>query len=96
MKIDHQEYHVRAKTHTLTGYSAHADQADLIKFVQGIPNKPREIRLVHGEDQAKAVLAEKLKALGYTVNASVSGRTLELPPGFDPKHPDTSKSSQSE
>ncbi|MFN7734525.1 MAG: MBL fold metallo-hydrolase [Pirellula sp.] len=96
VKIDHQEYHVRAKTHTLTGYSAHADQADLIKFVQGIPNKPREIRLVHGEDQAKAVLAEKLKALGYTVNASVSGRTLELPPGFDPKHPDTSKSSQSE
>jgi metallo-beta-lactamase family protein len=56
---------VRAKTHTLSGYSAHADQLDLIKFVQGIPNPPKEIRLVHGEDHAKEVLQKKLQELGY-------------------------------
>ena len=35
--IDQQEYPVRAKTHVLSGYSAHADQLDLIRYVQGIP-----------------------------------------------------------
>ncbi len=63
VKLDGKPYTVRAKTHTLTGYSAHADQADLMKFVQGIPIKPREIRLVHGEETAKQVLAQKLGGL---------------------------------
>lgn len=65
--IDHQEFEVKAKTYTLHGYSAHADQSDLLRFVQGIPNKPKEIRLVHGEANAKAALAEKLKSLDYNV-----------------------------
>lgn len=68
VRLDGKPYTVRAKTHTLTGYSAHADQADLLKFVQGIPVKPRQIRLVHGEEQAKQVLAQKLTELGYTVS----------------------------
>jgi metallo-beta-lactamase family protein len=67
VRIDHHNHPVRAKTHTLTGYSAHADQSDLIRFVEGIPVKPREIRLVHGEDPAKEVLADKLRALGHLV-----------------------------
>ncbi len=65
--IDHIPVEVKAKTYTLSGYSAHADQSDLLRFVQGIPVKPREIRLVHGETPAKAALAEKLTGLGYNV-----------------------------
>lgn len=65
--IDHQEVEVKAKTYTLSGYSAHADQSDLLRFVQGIPTKPSEIRLVHGEATAKVALAEKLTGLGYNV-----------------------------
>ncbi len=65
--IDHQEIEVKAKTYTLSGYSAHADQSDLLRFVQGIPVKPCEIRLVHGEAPAKAALAEQLRNLGYNV-----------------------------
>ena len=65
--IDRQEFEVKAKTYTLSGYSAHADQSDLIRFVEGIPIKPREIRLVHGETAAKAALSEKLTTLGYNV-----------------------------
>lgn len=67
IKMNHQDYPVRAKTHTLSGYSAHADQSDLIAYVQGIPTPPKEIRLVHGEDRAKEVLADKLRSLGYHV-----------------------------
>ena len=65
--IDHQEIEVKAKTYTLSGYSAHADQSDLLRFVQGIPVKPSEIRLVHGEAPAKAALTEQLRNLGYNV-----------------------------
>ena len=65
--IDRQEFEVKAKTYTLHGYSAHADQSDLLRFVQGIPIKPAEIRLVHGEANAKATLAEKLTSLDYKV-----------------------------
>ncbi len=65
--LDHVDIEVKARTHTLTGYSAHADQSDLIRFVEGIPIKPKEIRLVHGEPHAKEVLATKLRELGYQV-----------------------------
>ncbi len=67
VKVGGFDVHVKAKTYTLTGYSAHADQTDLIRFVENIPVKPREIRLVHGETPAKTALAEKLTALGYNV-----------------------------
>ena len=67
VRIDHADIEVKAKTHTLSGYSAHANQSDLTRFVEGIPVKPREIRLVHGETQAREVLAEKLRELGYSV-----------------------------
>ena len=65
--LDHQEIEVKAKSHTLTGYSAHADQSDLVRFVEGIAVKPSEIRLVHGEASARAALGEKLRGLGYNV-----------------------------
>ncbi len=68
VRIDQKEYPVRAKTHTLSGYSAHADQLDLIQFIQGIPKPPKEIRLVHGEEHAKEALQKKLTELGYNAN----------------------------
>ena len=51
---------VKAGIHTLTGYSAHADQNTLINWVRSMPQPPKEIRLVHGEDHARHALAEKL------------------------------------
>jgi hypothetical protein len=36
--------------------------------VQGIGQKPGQIRLVHGEERAKQVLQQKLQELGYKVD----------------------------
>lgn len=47
--------------HTLSGYSAHADQAGLVDWVMSMGEVPKEIRLVHGEVNARKILA---KALG--------------------------------
>ncbi|WP_448632627.1 MULTISPECIES: MBL fold metallo-hydrolase RNA specificity domain-containing protein [Pseudomonas fluorescens group] len=53
---------IRAGVDSVSGYSAHADQADLVGFVTGMKAWPGEIRLIHGEDQAKQRLAEVLRA----------------------------------
>ncbi|TOP94084.1 MBL fold metallo-hydrolase RNA specificity domain-containing protein [Vibrio parahaemolyticus] len=47
---------VKAQIHTISGYSAHADQSDLIRFVEGIHPPPKEVHLIHGERAAKAEL----------------------------------------
>ncbi len=67
VRLDGRKYEIAAEIHRIHGYSAHGDQADLIRFVRQIETRPKEIRLVHGEYQAKKALSEKLSELGYTV-----------------------------
>jgi len=54
VELDGERYTIRAKVHQVGGYSAHAGQSDLLRFVEGIPQAPKEIRVVHGDDDAKA------------------------------------------
>lgn len=63
---------INAKVHTISGYSAHADQNGLIKFVTGMHKKPSHIKIVHGDDDAKNALAAKYKeVLGSDVEVEV-------------------------
>jgi metallo-beta-lactamase family protein len=48
---------IKAGIHTLTAYSAHADQQMLVDWVHATPEPPKEIRLVHGEEDARQALA---------------------------------------
>jgi metallo-beta-lactamase family protein len=59
--LDGQRIDIRAGIDSVGGYSAHADQADLVGFVTRMTEWPNEIRLIHGEDQAKRCLAEVLE-----------------------------------
>ncbi|MBB1372617.1 MBL fold metallo-hydrolase [Pseudoalteromonas sp. SR45-4] len=54
---------INAKVHTISGYSAHADQNGLIKFVTGMRKKPNHIKIVHGDDDAKNALANKYREI---------------------------------
>ena len=60
--LDGQRIDIRAGIDSVGGYSAHADQADLVGFVTRMKEWPKEIRLIHGEDSAKQHLAEVLEA----------------------------------
>jgi metallo-beta-lactamase family protein len=62
VELDRQRYEIRAGIETIGGYSAHADQRGLVDFVTGMPVWPSEIRLVHGEEQAKTQLRTMLEA----------------------------------
>jgi len=61
--INNTRITINAKIHTISGYSAHADQNGLIKFVTGMHKKPSHIKIVHGDDDAKNALAKKYKEL---------------------------------
>ena len=50
VKIDGQSYTINAQIHRIGGYSAHADQQDLIDFASGMDESPDEIRVVHGDE----------------------------------------------
>lgn len=65
--LDGMRYDIRATRHTISGYSAHADQADLVRFVSEMSSPPKAIRLVHGEEPAKAALTELLTQRGFHV-----------------------------
>ena len=58
--LDNVKVNVNARVHQLTGYSAHADQQDLVNWVNAMDHPPGEIRLVHGEARAKKALRRAL------------------------------------
>ena len=60
-KMIEKKIPVKAGIHTLTAYSAHADQQMLVDWVRSMPVPPGEIRLVHGEDDARRALASLLR-----------------------------------
>ena len=60
VELDRERFDIRAGIHTAKGYSAHADQAELVEFVTGMEEWPAQLRLVHGEASAKKVLGNIL------------------------------------
>lgn len=68
VRLDGRRYDIAAEVHRIGGYSAHADQADLLRFVAEMDQPPTEIRLVHGDYHPKQTLAERLSEAGYQVS----------------------------
>ncbi len=52
---------VKASIHTLGGFSAHAGQTDLLKWLGAMTNSRPRVVLVHGEDRAREPFAEKIQ-----------------------------------
>ncbi|WP_407330978.1 MBL fold metallo-hydrolase RNA specificity domain-containing protein [Enterovibrio sp. 27052020O] len=72
VEISGEHIEVNAHIHTMSGYSAHADQQDLLTFIAGIATKPNEIRIVHGDLQAQQALAGKIKASGLADKVTIA------------------------
>ena len=62
--LDGQKVPIAAAVHTIGGYSAHADQQGLVNFIARMHRKPQQVRLVHGDLEAKTELKGRLEALG--------------------------------
>lgn len=65
-----EEKPVKAKIHSLSGFSAHAGQNDLLNWFSYLaPSNPKLI-LVHGEDDARSALASLIKSK-YNIEAQL-------------------------
>jgi metallo-beta-lactamase family protein len=63
-----QKISVAAKILTLTNFSAHSDQREIMDWLKQIPKPPKRIFLTHGEDGPRTVLKGVIeKELGWNV-----------------------------
>ena len=51
--IKGKKYEVKAQVHTLGGFSAHADQQDLMYWLRSFGHTPRNVFIVHGEEEVE-------------------------------------------
>ncbi|MCP4757299.1 MAG: MBL fold metallo-hydrolase [Proteobacteria bacterium] len=59
--LDGKKYTIKAGVYSINGYSAHADQGNLLRFISGMRKKPSAIKLVHGDAKAKEELGRLLR-----------------------------------
>lgn len=61
VELDGECYTINAEIETIGGYSAHADQGDLLNFIRSMDHNPKILRIVHGDGDAKNKLKKFLK-----------------------------------
>jgi metallo-beta-lactamase family protein len=85
-RIDGREMAVRATIKALDGFSAHADEPELLVWLGGFirgrkagdPGVPKHVYLVHGDPPAQEALAPKVAAMGLAVDVPVWDQTVSL------------------
>ncbi len=88
VELDGERHTIRARVDTISGYSAHAGQADLLRFIRNMRRPPHTIHLVHGELDAQHALKAAIEAWAtdagheLTVHAADS-RTVSAGPRGD-------------
>jgi len=73
VKLDGQMREVRCQIRSISGFSAHADESELLDWLAnfgrgrkpGDPGFPRRVFLVHGDPDAQAALEPRVRALGF-------------------------------
>ncbi len=80
VRIFGEEYDVRARVESIDGYSAHADQRELLAWADQFDrNRLQRLFLVHGEPEPMMMLAEKLRQRGFKrVETPRRGQSFEL------------------
>ncbi|HOL54436.1 MAG TPA: MBL fold metallo-hydrolase [bacterium] len=72
-----EEIAIKAKIHTINGFSAHADQNDLLSWAEGFQNRPMFI-ITHGELNSSKILSEVFRLKGYETFIPVRGQSIDL------------------
>jgi metallo-beta-lactamase family protein len=80
IRIHGRSIPVRATVVTLDGFSAHGDRDEILRWLAGFRQPPREVYVVHGEPQAADSLAATLRArLGWNASVAEDRATIALP-----------------
>ncbi|WP_242344100.1 MBL fold metallo-hydrolase RNA specificity domain-containing protein [Anaeromyxobacter terrae] len=65
VRIHGEDVPVKARVATISGFSAHADEAEISRWLATFPSKPRRTFLVHGESAALTASKARMDALGW-------------------------------
>jgi len=73
VKLDGQDRDVRCRIRSISGFSAHADESELLDWLgnfakgkeKGSTGFPRRVFLVHGDPEAQIAIEPKVRALGF-------------------------------
>ena len=76
VKLDGQVREVRCQVRSISGFSAHADESELLEWLgrfvagkrPGDPDYPRRVFLVHGDPDAQIALEPHVQALGFATH----------------------------
>jgi metallo-beta-lactamase family protein len=80
VRVMGEEIKVGAEVHTVGGFSAHADQSDLVRFVGRFAEPRPAVALVHGEPDRQEALGAKLhERYGIEALAPDLGEALVIP-----------------
>jgi len=70
---------IRARVETLSGFSAHGDRKELLRWLRSCSGTPSEVRVVHGEKEASYAFAKALQhEFAWDVRPAHYLETVEL------------------
>ena len=87
VKLDGQVRAVRCQIRSISGFSAHADEPELLDWLghfaarqahRATPGYPRRVFLVHGDPEAQIALEPKVRELGFATHVPHWHERVEL------------------
>jgi metallo-beta-lactamase family protein len=85
-QIDGEPRQVRCRVRSISGFSAHADESELLDWIgnfakgkkRGDRGFPKRVFIVHGDPPAEAALVPKVNALGFETHVPTWRETVRL------------------
>jgi metallo-beta-lactamase family protein len=78
VRILGKEYPLRARVVRLGGFSAHADREEMLRFLKQSNLRIKRAAVVHGEEHASFVFADRLREAGIAAVVPRVGETLRV------------------
>lgn len=78
IRIHGQFVPVQARVAQVSGFSAHADWKEMLRWMDGFTSKPKQTLLVHGEEQALAAMKQRLDGRAWPAWIPKHLETVEL------------------
>jgi metallo-beta-lactamase family protein len=79
VRIFGEDVPVRARVESLGGFSAHADEDEVSRWLSSFPSPPRRTFLVHGEPAALAAALARMERLGWPAHVPRHLEEVALP-----------------
>jgi metallo-beta-lactamase family protein len=77
-RIDGEDLEVHCQVRSISGFSAHADEPELLAWLKGFTQRPRTTFIVHGDPAAQAAFEPKVQGLGFATHVPAWRESVDL------------------